>query len=179
MNIPNILTGFRILLIPIFVAVFYAPLANRIQLSMAVFLLAGVTDLLDGYIARKTNQITRLGTLLDPLADKLMLITVLLCLAQQEYFPYWVAGIVIGKEAVMVGGSVYLYCSKTSTVIPANRFGKAATAGFYLAILLIAFGGGSLAGRIAIYEAVFLTLVALLQYRFVAVKEIKKGLSQK
>lgn len=174
MNIPNLLTLFRLLLIPVFVVVFISGQDNIVP-ALGIFLLAGATDLLDGYIARKYNMITEMGTLLDPLADKLMLITVLACMAYRHYFPPWVVGIVIIKEAVMVGGGIYLYRSKRKIVIPANIYGKAATAGFYAAIALLAVSGGGRGGRIALYAAVALTVAAFLNYQHMARYELKKA----
>ncbi len=175
MNIPNMLTVFRLLLIPVFIMVFNSPAENRLLLAMGVFLLAGATDLLDGFIARRYNMITEIGTLMDPLADKLMLITVLLCMAYQQYFPPWIVAIVILKEAVMVGGGIYLYNAKKKIVIPANIYGKAATAGFYLAIVLLSISGGGIAGQIALYIAVALAVTAFLNYRHQALLELRKA----
>lgn len=142
---------------------------------MSIFLLAGATDLLDGYIARKYNLITQIGTLMDPLADKLMIITVLVCFALKAYIPFWIAAIVIIKEAAMILGSIHLYYSKHNIVIPANHFGKAATAAFYLAVILISIGGNGIAGRMAVYAALGLTVAALFSYRGIAADEMKKA----
>lgn len=175
MNIPNLLTVFRILLIPVFVMVFNSQDENRLLVAMMVFLLAGATDLLDGYIARKYNMITEIGTLLDPLADKLMLITVLASMALQDYFPIGLALIVIVKEAVMVGVGICLYYSKRNIVIPANKFGKAATACFYLAIILLSSARGNPIGLIAVYLAVAMTVAAFANYGKIVLMEMKKG----
>lgn len=174
MNIPNLLTLFRILLIPVFIAVFNSNIENNTLIALGIFLLAGLTDLLDGYIARKYNMITRLGTLLDPLADKLMLITVLICLALKDYFPLWIAALVIIKEAAMIGGGVFLYYSKRSIVIPANLYGKAATAAFYLAVIVLSVNKDTPAGQIMLYIAALLTAGAFLKYRSIAIIEMKK-----
>lgn len=174
MNIPNGLTALRFLLIPVFVMTFYSTWDNHLLLSMFVFLLAGATDLLDGYIARTYNLVTEMGTLVDPLADKLMLITVLLCMASQNYFPFWIAAVVILKEAVMVGGGIYLHHLKKKIVIPANGFGKAATACFYLAIILLSLTGGSRSGQIAMYAAVILAAAAFVNYQAIARRALKK-----
>lgn len=174
MNLPNMLTLFRIILIPVFVLVFRSGHGLSYQLALGIFLLAGLTDLLDGWIARKYNLITPFGTLMDPLADKLMLITVLICLALQSMIPYWVVAVVVLKEAVMIGGGIYLYYSKANIVIPANKFGKAATAAFYLAIILLSVSGESPVGSVAIYGAVTLTVLAFVKYRSIAMDALKK-----
>lgn len=175
MNIPNLLTVFRILLVPVFVIVFNSNAENSALLALMIFMLAGITDLLDGYIARKFNMITRIGTMLDPLADKLMLSTVLICMAAKNYIPFWIAAVVIIKEAAMIGGGIYLYYSKDNIVIPANRYGKAATAAFYLAIILLSFNEGMLVGKIAIYIAVLMTVAAFVKYRSVAVQKMRNA----
>ena len=78
MNIPNLLTGIRFLLIPVFFLVFYSDMPNNITAATFVFILAGITDILDGYIARRYNMVTRWGIVFDPLADKLMLLPIYL-----------------------------------------------------------------------------------------------------
>ena len=90
MNIPNILTIFRIVLVPIYLLIFFSDLPNKVLLAGLVFILAGVTDVLDGYIARKNNLITKLGTVLDPFADKLMSFTVLLSFTIAGFIPAWI-----------------------------------------------------------------------------------------
>lgn len=175
MNIPNMLTVLRFLLIPAFVTVFFSQNAHHMLWAMTIFLLAGATDLLDGYIARKYNLITKLGTLMDPLADKMMIITVLVCFALKTYIPFWIAAVVIVKEAAMILGSIHLYYSKHNIVIPANYFGKAATAAFYLAVILISISGNNIAGRLAVYAALGLTVAALFSYRGIASDEMKKA----
>src|SRR3990172_10290911 len=100
MNIPNSLTLIRILLIPVFIVVFYLPYKWSHLLAAAVFTLAAVTDLLDGYLARKLHQISRLGAFLDPVADKLMVAVVLVLLVQQQPKLYLAlpAAVIIGRE---------------------------------------------------------------------------------
>lgn len=87
MNIPNFLTLVRFLLIPLFVyTFFYVPEGNTY--AAVIFILSGITDILDGYIARHYNQVTKIGTLLDPLADKLMILTVLTSLWIKDLIPF-------------------------------------------------------------------------------------------
>lgn len=174
MTIPNLLTIGRFFLIPVFVAVFYSSREDSLLLAMLVFLAAGATDLLDGYIARRYDMITEIGTLLDPLADKLMLITVMICMALENFFPFWIVIIIVIKETVMIGGGVYLYYSHRNIVIPANWLGKAATAAFYGAIVLLSIGGGGIGGRIAVYIAVALAALAFINYQAVVFREMKK-----
>ncbi|NIN35479.1 MAG: CDP-diacylglycerol--glycerol-3-phosphate 3-phosphatidyltransferase, partial [Gammaproteobacteria bacterium] len=90
MNIPNSLTLIRIFLIPVFVVAFYLPFSWNNLLATAIFSLAALTDLLDGYLARKLGQISKLGAFLDPVADKLM-VAVVLVLVVQQHPTIWLA----------------------------------------------------------------------------------------
>ena len=105
MNLPNLLTILRMCMIPIFVALYYSGMQ---PLALVVYLLAGATDILDGYLARKWNQITSFGKLMDPLADKLMTLTMIYCLADTGYLPVWVLIVLLLKELMMVLGSLAL-----------------------------------------------------------------------
>ena len=87
LNLPNILTIFRFFLIPLFIFAFLSSLKFNNVLAIVIFLLSGVTDVLDGYIARKYNMVTKFGKLLGPLADKLMIISVLWCLVVKKLIP--------------------------------------------------------------------------------------------
>lgn len=136
-HVPNILTGIRFGLIPLFIYCFYSGRPSAHLEALVVFLIAGITDVLDGYIARRFDLITPLGTVLDPLADKLMLVSALLCLYLEAHLPMVVLLIVIIKEIVMIFAASLLYYKKEKTVLPANRLGKAATLLFFIAIILI------------------------------------------
>jgi cardiolipin synthase (CMP-forming) len=160
MNIPNLLTLFRLLLIPVFALVFFSSSPNNLLLSLFIFLAAGLTDVLDGYIARKYNLVTKWGIVLDPLADKLMLLTVLTCLVIRSYAPVWILIIVAAKELFLIGGGMVLL--KKNTVIPSNVFGKFSTILFYLSIFVISFGFRF--GDYMLYIAVISAVVALVNY---------------
>ena len=137
-NIPNILSAFRLLLVPLFPIVFFSELPNARFWAAGIFLLAGATDVLDGYIARKYQWITPLGRMLDPLADKLMQTTALVTLTVAGSLPVWFCLLYLLKELFMGVGGLRLY-KKISDVIPANRYGKIAVAFFYLVILAVIF----------------------------------------
>lgn len=113
MNLPNLLTISRFLLIPAFLlVVFYRPASSLGLLwGMFIFVLAGITDLLDGYIARRYKMITNWGKLMDPLADKSMLMTVLVSLWILELIPLFVVVVVIVKEVLLILGAAFLYKS--------------------------------------------------------------------
>ncbi len=138
MNIPNILTIIRLLLVPIFILVYFSTLENHLLLAVIIFIVAGVTDFLDGFIARKFKLITKIGQVMDPLADKLMQLSVLTCITIDGLIPIWIIIIYGAKELTMIFGGVFLYTQKEKMVIPANSFGKVATITFYLAVLSLA-----------------------------------------
>jgi cardiolipin synthase len=135
MNIPNILTIIRLLLVPVFILVFFSEIPNAMLISFLIFLFAGLTDFLDGYIARKYNLVTKWGSVLDPLADKLMSITVLLCLTYEAIIPVWVLVVIMAKELLMIIGGAVLY--KKGTYVPARFYGKVATVLFYVAVIFL------------------------------------------
>lgn len=126
MNLPNILSIFRMCLVPVFVFFFFSKDPNGHFYAAAVYALAAITDILDGIIARKFNLITKLGTVLDPLADKLMTITVFICITVRGIIPWWIILILFAKDLLLVIGGVKLY-KDLSAVISANGFGKSAT----------------------------------------------------
>lgn len=164
MNIPNALTVLRMLMIPLMVYVF-----NNFgaEWAMGVYVLASLTDVLDGYIARKYNQITDFGKLMDPLADKLMVISMLIMLVLKAYVPTWVLIVVAGKELMMVGGAALLLGGK-KVVVMANKLGKAATAAFFAAIVLVCMRDVWLplwnVGSALMYVAVTLSIIAMIGY---------------
>ncbi|MFY9177889.1 MAG: CDP-diacylglycerol--glycerol-3-phosphate 3-phosphatidyltransferase [Caldicoprobacterales bacterium] len=162
MNIPNILTTIRFCLVGVFIYVFNNPaIENNLKWGIIIFVVAGITDVLDGYIARKYDMITKWGKLMDPLADKLMLIVVLISLYTVNIVPLIVIIIVLAKELLMVLGAIFLYKNR-QTVVQSNIVGKAASAAFYVAIIALVFELPYAYYMLGI--AVFLTLFALVQY---------------
>ncbi len=161
MNIPNILTTIRFILIGVFVFVFFdKEIEHNTIWAFVVFVIAGITDALDGFLARHYNQITKWGKLMDPLADKLMIITVLTCLYIAGTIPMWVIIVMALKELLMIIGAALLY--KDGVVVQANIYGKVATVLFYLAITLIVFDLSYSMHVLTI--AVISTILALIQY---------------
>ncbi len=126
MNIPNILSLFRMCLVPIFVVVFFSDKPHAMAYAAGIYFLAGATDVLDGFIARRFNMITRLGKILDPLADKLMTITVFICICIRGILPWWLIVLLFAKDFIMILGGIKLY-REVSGVFAANVFGKATT----------------------------------------------------
>ncbi len=134
-NLPNLLTLFRFLLIPVYVVIFAL---DHVIWAFFVVVLAGVTDILDGHLARKRGQITPLGEMLDPLADKCLMITVIISLLFSRMIPWEAALAMFLRDAGMIVGSAFFHFRGKRTV-PANGMGKLTTVLFYIAILLIFF----------------------------------------
>jgi cardiolipin synthase len=134
-NLPNLLTLCRFLLIPLYILVFEA---GYMRTAFLVLLVAGLTDVLDGYIARSRNLVTPLGSMLDPLADKSMMITVLLSLVYYGMISLEAAIAMFVREAGMIIGSAIFHFRGKQTV-PANAMGKLTTVLYYVAIMLIIF----------------------------------------
>lgn len=160
MNIPNILTTARFFLIPAFYIVYFSSVDNHFMISIIIFLISGITDVLDGYIARKYNMVTKWGSLFDPLADKLMLLTVLFSLSKTNVIPIWIFIVMLAKEILMILGGILLL--KQQTVISAKYYGKAATFFFYLSIGVMIFNKGI--GTIIMYVAILMAFFAFFNY---------------
>lgn len=172
-HVPNILTGIRLLLIPV---IFYFALEENYVLAVIFLTLSGITDVLDGYIARKYNFISDFGTLFDPLADKLTQISTLVVLVIQGIIPLWILIVVIIKELLMIAGAAFLY--DKNTVVGSRWYGKAATVLFYIAILVSMlnkqFELGWNFDIVLYYLALALTIFALYMY-FKTFSKLKKN----
>lgn len=129
-HVPNILTIIRFLLIPLLIIV---ALQSDYISTIIVLTLSGITDILDGYIARRFNYITNFGKLMDPLADKATQITLLTVLTIQKIIPVWIIVIVLLKEFLMIAGASFLYGKEL--VVSSKWYGKLATVLFYIAIV--------------------------------------------
>jgi len=135
-NIPNFLTVIRFVLIPIFA---YLLCTEHYAAAVIVFLSGGLTDILDGYIARKYNLITSWGKIADPMADKLMQLTALFILSiVKKIIPFELLAIIIAKEIFMGIGALVLY-KQNNYVVSANWYGKMTTVVFYMAIIMLIF----------------------------------------
>lgn len=124
MNLPNLLTILRILLIPVFINLL---LYGHYPSALGVFLLASFTDGLDGLIARAANQRTTLGTYLDPMADKLLLTAAFIALSVLQLIPVWVSVIVVSRDLILVLGALILHLAQTQFIIAPTPLGKATT----------------------------------------------------
>lgn len=163
-NLPNALSLIRILFIPVFAIVFLSDIPNANIWGLVVYFFASITDMFDGYFARKLNQITKLGKFLDPLADKLMGFTMLICICIKGIIPWWALGIFVTKELLMAIGGFILY-KKQKDIPPSNMQGKIATATFIVVcIVIILFNIPSNISVIMISIALGLSVIALISY---------------
>lgn len=168
MSIPNLLSFFRIFLIPVFVVVYIFTDSDAINWwPLVILLISGLTDLLDGIIARRYNQVTDLGKMLDPVADKLTQIAVCACLTMRYKQLFILLIIYVLKELVMITGGAILL--KRKRPVPAAKwYGKVSTFELYLAmgLFLIIPNMSAVLVNIIIAVTTFLVIFALIMYMF-------------
>jgi CDP-diacylglycerol--glycerol-3-phosphate 3-phosphatidyltransferase len=174
MNLPNTLTATRIFLVPLLVVVLLTEFEGRMVLGMrkeivgaAIFGLASLTDWLDGYVARRRKQVTALGQIMDPLADKLLISAALVSLVQMNLAPAWMVAVIIGREFAVTGLRSLAY--NRGTVIAASPLGKIKMIAQVVAILLLILGREYLQqfvvlGQIALWVVVLTALVSGVDY---------------
>ena len=131
--IPNILSVIRMCLIPVFVELFFWEYPVHIWYAVLVFFIAGATDVVDGYLARRNNWVSNLGKVLDPLADKLMQCTVLFCFYFKQIIPVWLLVVYVAKELLILIGSMFVF-RKKNIVVKSSFCGKLAVCVFYASI---------------------------------------------
>ncbi len=173
MNIPNILSLLRIMMIPVVAVLFYH---GNYETAAMVFLLACLTDIVDGYLARRFGWITDIGKLLDPLADKGMQLTVLISLAWCGRMPHAAVWLVLIKEIAMFLGGLFLY--KHHIVAAANWYGKAATVVISLSVTAVLLFYDILPHAVlctAQWLPVFAAFGAFLLYFNAFIKRVREG----
>ena len=171
-NIPNILTIIRFILIPF---IFTSVVNEDFLATIIIFTISAITDILDGYIARKYNYITDIGKLIDPLADKLTQMSLLLSLAILKILPWWIFAIVFIKECVMIISASLMY-KKEDVVVYSKWYVKLATVLFYLAIVcsllinkfhfIISFRKDLYLYYLAILATIFSLVMYAIQFKF-------------
>ena len=124
-NVPNMLSLFRLLLVPALIITYFCVPGTNHVVALVIFLVASITDFLDGIIARATNQITPIGTVLDPFADKLLKIATLVCFCIDGVLPVWLVVLLIFIDLAMIIAGVCLF--KKQITIPSNIIGKSGT----------------------------------------------------
>ena len=166
MNTPNKLTLLRVILIPFFVVCMLAVSADCGKwAALAIFVIASLTDTLDGYLARRDNLVTNFGKFMDPLADKLLVCSAMICLVDLERIPSWVVIIIIGREFVISG--FRLIASDNGIVIAANYWGKIKTVCQMVMIIVVIADLGGVFGiveQVLIYLSLLLTVISLATY---------------
>jgi len=174
MNLPNSLTLVRIFLVPLLVVVLLTEFPGRQVFGVAkelvgaaIFALASITDWLDGYVARRRRQVTWLGQMMDPIADKLLTSAAFISLVQLDLAPAWMVALIIGREFGITGLRSVAYAR--GVTIPASRLGKIKMASQVTAILLLILGGGPVpwlapVGHAALWVVMAAAVVSAVDY---------------
>lgn len=178
MNLPNKLTVIRMCMVPVFVVFMLTDVGGAANkwIALVLFCVASFTDFLDGHIARSQNLVTNFGKFMDPLADKLLVCSAMICLIPAGRIPTWVVLIIIAREFIISG--FRLVASDGGIVIAANYWGKFKTvAQMLMVILLIANLGGAfvIVEQVLIWASVILTLVSLVDYVWTNRKVLTEG----
>lgn len=167
MNLPNKLTVLRVIMVPFFVAFLmtgWGGAANK-WIALGIFAVASFTDYLDGQIARKYHLVTNFGKFMDPLADKLLVCSAMICFVELGKLPAWIAIIIIGREFIISG--FRLIAAENGIVIAANYWGKFKTVSqMVMILLLIADLGGffDTLAQVFIWLSLILTVISLMTY---------------
>ena len=165
MNLPNKLTIFRVILIPFFVVLLLFDItAYDKWIALAIFIVASLTDFLDGYIARKYNLVTNFGKFMDPLADKLLVCSAMICLVELARIPAWVVIVIIAREFIISG--FRLVASDNGVVIAASYWGKFKTT-FQIVMICLMIADLEpliLITQIVMWVALALTVISLVDY---------------
>lgn len=166
MNLPNKLTVLRVIMVPFFVFFMLTDVGGAANkwIALALFVIASLTDMLDGKIARKYNLVTNFGKFMDPLADKLLVCSALICLIELEELPAWMVIIIISREFIISG--FRLIASDNGVVIAASYWGKFKTT-FQMAavvLLILDIEQLQLLTSIIVWIALILTIVSLVDY---------------
>ena len=166
MNLPNKLTVLRVIMVPFFVFFMLTDVggdANK-WIALALFVIASLTDMLDGKIARKYNLVTNFGKFMDPLADKLLVCSALICLIQLGQLPAWIVIVIISREFIISG--FRLIASDNGVVIAASYWGKFKTTFQMIAVILLIFDFQVLRplASACVWIALALTIISLVDY---------------
>lgn len=176
MNLPNKLTVLRVLMIPFFVFFMLTDVAGGASkwIALALFVIASLTDLLDGKIARKYNLVTNFGKFMDPLADKLLVCSALICMCGGK-IPAWIVVIIIAREFIISG--FRLIASDQGIVIAAGWWGKIKTTVqmIMVVVLIMDLGPLFIVEQILIYASLALTIISLVDYIAKNVHVLTKG----
>lgn len=164
LNLPNTITLIRIFLVPVLLLFLMSPHGWYPIIAAAIFLVAALTDWIDGHLARSTNQITRLGQLLDPIADKLLVTAVLVALVERQQVPAWVVAILLCRDIAVTG--LRAMAADQGIIIAADTFGKYKTLCLIIASLLLILNFPSLyiAGMVILSIGSLLSVISGIDY---------------
>lgn len=166
MNLPNKLTILRVIMIPVFVLFMLTGLGGAASkwIALALFIIASLTDLLDGYLARKHNLVTNFGKFMDPLADKLLVCAAMICLVENGQLPSWIVIVIISREFIISG--FRLIASDNGVVIAASYWGKFKTVFqmIMICMMIADIAVFSILTKIIMWIALILTVVSLIDY---------------
>lgn len=165
-NLPNSLTMVRIFLVPLLVVVLLTEMPDKEFWGLGIFLLAALTDMLDGIIARRTNRITVTGAMLDPIADKLLMSAAFISLVELGLAPAWIVTCIVGREFAVT--ALRLVALEHGIPIAANWLGKAKTTSQVIAVALLIvsrhLGDWSGLAMLALWVALALTMLSMVVY---------------
>jgi CDP-diacylglycerol--glycerol-3-phosphate 3-phosphatidyltransferase len=165
LNVPNVLTVLRILLVPVLVVALLGNTPNGDVLAAVVFALASLTDFVDGYLARSRGSVTTFGKLMDPVADKLLIVAALVSLVSLNRLAAWVAMVIIAREFAVT--ALRMGATQTGVVVASSMSGKLKTCVQIAAILaVIAVHGHPLWVDLLVYAAVLITVMSGLDFFF-------------
>ncbi len=183
LNIPNILTLFRIFLVPFIVVVLLTKFQfekwfylNRETLAVILIIIASITDLLDGYLARKRGEVTTLGQLLDPIADKLLVSSVLISLVDMRLAPAYLVVIIIAREFAVTG--IRMVAAIHQVSIPAGKLGKLKMTTEVISMCFIIFGNQKDwelmldIGKIILYLVALVAVISMIEYLWIFIKKV-------
>lgn len=168
MNLPNKITVVRMIMIPFFIGALLIDFPYHQPIAAVLFIIASLTDSLDGYLARSRNLVTDFGKFMDPLADKLLVCSALICFVQLGSVPAWMVIIIIAREFAITG--LRSLAAADGIIIAASKWGKAKTISQMIAIILILFNNWPFSlinipfATIMMYIATFLTLYSGIDY---------------
>ena len=171
MNLPNKLTVLRVLMVPFFVFFMLTDVGGSANkwIALVLFCVASLTDMLDGQIARKHNLVTNFGKFMDPLADKLLVCSAMICMIELGRLPAWIVIVIIAREFIISG--FRLIAAENGVVIAANYWGKFKTVSQMVVIILLILNVGEIYGgfwdiltQIFIWLSVALTIISLVTY---------------
>ena len=175
--VPNIISVFRICLVPVFVVVYFSDDTNNNLYAVLIYALASFSDFLDGFLARKFKVSSNMGKVLDPLGDKLMTVAVLACITIDGLIPLWAVLLVVVKELLMGAGGIVLHKKAQADLPASNLIGKASTVLFFLVcVTLMLFNNiPEWASILMISLAIGLTFIALVSYLLKYIKIMKNA----